>query len=73
MYVSPKERVEHKELEPLVRWRDAESAIGVLSQGLPTRPVEFGISVDGRVTVLPWFEFCRHYDLPPQYVVACWN
>jgi hypothetical protein len=39
----------------------------------PTSPVEFGILVDGRVTVLQWFEFCRHYALPPQYVVACWN
>ncbi len=73
MYVGADEHVEHKELSLLSRWGDTESAISVLSLGLPSRPVELGFLVGERVTVLPWFEFCRHYDLPPQYVVAAWG
>jgi hypothetical protein len=73
MYVGDDEHVEHEEIAPLERWRDTESAIGALSLGFPTRPIELGFVIDERVTALPWFEFCRHYDLPPQYVVARWD
>jgi hypothetical protein len=73
MYVGADEHVEHKEITPLERWRDTETAIGALSPGMPTRPIELGFIVDERATVLPWFEFCRHYELPPQYVVAVWG
>lgn len=73
IYVLPDEHVEHNEIPPLERWRDTESAIGVLSLGFPTSPIELGFMVNERVTVLPWFEFCRYYELPPQYVVAVWG
>lgn len=70
MYVLPGERVEHREIAPLDRWGDAETALSAQSVGFPTCPVEFGFLVDGRATVLPWFEYCRHYELAPQYAVA---
>ena len=37
MYVTEGETVQHKEIPPLQRWRDTETAIGALSLGLPTR------------------------------------
>lgn len=73
MYVAEGETVQHKEIPLLQRWRDTETAIGVLSLGLPTRPIELGFIADEQVTVLPWFTFCRHYELPPQYVAAHWE
>lgn len=73
MYVMADEHVEHEERPPLRRWGDTESAIGVLSLGFPVRSVELGFIVGERVTVLPWFEYCRHYDLAPQYAVAVWG
>lgn len=73
MYVVADERVEHREIAPLDRWGDAETALSALSVGFPTRPIEFGFLVDGRPMVLPWFEYCRHYELAPQYAVAAWE
>ena len=67
------EQVEHKEISDIDRWGTTEQAIGALSLGFPSAPVELGFIVDERVTVLPWFEFCRYYDLPPQYAVAAWG
>jgi hypothetical protein len=73
MYVRAGERVEHEEITPLERWHDAETAIGALSVGFPTRPIEFGFLVGERATALPWFEFCRSYEYAPQYVLASWE
>jgi len=73
MYVLPGEGVEHREIAPLDRWGDAETALSALSVGFPTRPVEFGFVVEGRPTVMLWFEYCRHYELAPQYAVAAWE
>lgn len=73
IYVEAEQHVEHEQLPPLERWRDTESAIGVLSLGHPSRPIELGIIVGGQVIALAWFEFCRHYDLAPQYVTAVWD
>jgi hypothetical protein len=73
MHVLAGETVEHKEIDPFLRWRDTEAAIAVLSMGLPTRPVEFGFLADGQATVFPWYEFCGYYELPPQYVLAAWG
>jgi hypothetical protein len=70
---SADEPVEHEAFSPIDRWGITEQAIGALTVGLPSRPVELGFIVGERVTVLPWFEFCRHYDLPPQYVLAAWS
>jgi hypothetical protein len=73
MYVMANEHVEHKEISLIDRWGATEAAIGALSAGLPSRPVELGFIVNEQVTVLPWFEYCYYYDLPPQYALACWG
>ena len=52
---------------------DTEQSIAALSLGLPTRPVELGFLVGERATALPWFEFCQHYQLMPQYVLGVWE
>lgn len=62
-----------REISTVERWRNAESAISVLSLGSPRHPVELGFVIGERVTRLPWFEFCAHYDLPPQSAVAAWS
>ncbi len=48
--------------------------MGVLLLGQSTGPIELGFVVDERENfALPWFEYCRHYSLAPQYVVATWD
>jgi hypothetical protein len=67
-------RVEHEEIEPRERWLDTEAAMGALWLGQPTGPIELGFVVDEQENfALPWFEYCRHYTLAPQYVVATWE
>ena len=73
MWRADGEQVEHKEISEIDRWGGTEQSIAALSLGFPSRPVELGFIVDERVTVLPWFEFCEHYQLPPQYVLGAWG
>jgi hypothetical protein len=66
--------VEHEEIDAPERWRDTETAMGILLLGEPTVAIELGFVVDERENfALPWFEYCRHYTLAPQYVVATWE
>jgi len=66
--------VEHEEIDAPERWRDTETAIGILLLGEPPNAIELGFVVDQREKLaLPWFEYCRHYTLAPQYVVATWE
>ena len=75
---APSRRLAHPrnaiEIPALLRWRDTELAIAALSLGFPTRPVELCFLLDGELAVaLPCLEFGRHYDLPPEYVLATWT
>ena len=67
------EQVEHREIAAIDRWGDTEQSIAAVSLGLPTRPVELGFFIGEWSTALPWFEYCRHYTLAPEYVVATWE
>ncbi len=65
---------EHEEIDAVERWADTQTAMGILLLGEPTIPIELGfVFGDGEMFALPWFEYCRHYDLAPQYVVAIWG
>lgn len=66
--------VEHEEIDAPERWRDTEAAMGALWLGQPTSPIELGFVVSEEENfALPWFEYCQHYTLAPEYVVATWE
>jgi hypothetical protein len=66
--------LEHEEIDAPERWRDTETAMGILLLGQPTIAIDLGFVVNERENfALPWLEYCRHYTLAPQFVVATWD
>ena len=64
----------HTPLSTAERWCDAESAMSVAAQATPTGPVRLGFSLSmGEPVSMPWYEYCEHYDQPPEHVWAAWK
>jgi hypothetical protein len=67
------EPAEHTPLSEAERWEITELAFAALGASIPDRAVYFGFLTADSSFVLPWHEYCRHYEHPPEYAFGYWE
>ncbi|MFI4992440.1 MAG: hypothetical protein ACHQCH_02345 [Solirubrobacterales bacterium] len=68
------EDADHVPIHADARWAVAELAFAALAAALPHRSVFLGfLTNDDDRYMLPWREYCQHYEHPPEYALGYWE